>query len=56
MAGHQTRMGFVKGHKKRINEMEKEQGKLMKKFLQIKDVNTIIATFTSTEKMYDFKM
>ena len=39
---HHTRIGFVKEHKTRMNEMEKVQGRLMKKFLQTTDIQTIM--------------
>ena len=40
--GYQTRIGFVKEHKKRMEEIEKVQSKLMKKFLQTNDTQTIM--------------
>ena len=40
--GHHTRIGFVKEHKKRMDEIEKVQEKLMKQFLQTNETQTIM--------------
>ena len=40
--GYQTRIGFVKQHRMRMEEMEKVQGRLMRTFLQTNDTQIIM--------------